>query len=102
MSITLLRQGEIELMPCTVPDPEQMNDDRAAWALHALLAFVDLTNVEADDALADLLSDLMHLSDRARADTDRDDAFDFEACLARARSNYQAETLAQPNTGGSL
>lgn len=44
--------------------------------------------VDYEDALGDLLSDLMHLSDR--------EPFDFEAALAHAHGHYAAETGAAP------
>ncbi len=65
------------------PDPESMNDDRAAWASEALERFQAVTGTDREDSLADLLCDLMHWSDRNN--------FDFEAALDRARWHYSAE-----------
>ena len=65
-------------------DVDGMNCERAEWAKAALHAFMAQTGVDYEDALGDLLSDLMHLSDR--------EPFDFEAALDRARCHYAAET----------
>lgn len=65
-------------------DPDNQNDDRAAWAAAALQAFVQVTGTEGPDAMADLLCDLMHLCDRA--------PYNFAAELQRAYGNYIAET----------
>jgi hypothetical protein len=66
------------------PDPENMNADRAEWAAAALRYFQCATGADYDDALGDLLCDLMHWSDR--------NDFHFEAALSRARMHYEAET----------
>lgn len=68
------------------PDLEGMNEDRARWADTAVEAFVDNTGSEPQDALPDLLCDLMHWCDRM--------GLDFNASLDRARSNYTDETRA--------
>lgn len=70
------------------PDIDGMNKERAQWAKVALDAFQLHTGVDDEDALADLLGDLMHLSDR--------EPFDFEAALDRARDHYAAETGSAP------
>ena len=70
------------------PDPEGMNDKRAAWAGTALAAFMKETGTEDEDALGDLLCDLMHWCDRNN--------YDFDAALDRARGHYEAETLGEP------
>lgn len=72
------------------PDPDNMNEDRAKWASVALLAFMEETGTEAEDALCDILCDLMHLADRRRDGED-----DFEAALRRARGHYEEETAAE-------
>lgn len=69
-------------------DIDGQNEDRARWAKASLQAFMDETGVEYEDALGDLICDLMHLSDR--------EPFDFEAALERARSHYAAETGEAP------
>ena len=66
------------------PNPDGMNDDRSAWAQTALAAFRLVTGTDEGDALADLLADLMHWSDRS--------GFSFAAALDRARCHYEAET----------
>jgi hypothetical protein len=71
------------------PDPESMNENRAAWARQALAAFIAATGADWDDALADLLCDLMHLCDRCGV------AFDCE--MARAKCHYEAETASEPS-----
>jgi hypothetical protein len=68
----------------SLPDPEGKNDDRAAWAGSALRHFQRATGADYEDALGDLLCDLMHWSDRNN--------FDFEAALFRAQGHYRAET----------
>jgi hypothetical protein len=70
------------------PDVDGQNGDRAKWAKTALQAFMAQTGVDYEDALRDLLGDLMHLSDR--------EPFDFEAAMERARGHYAAETGAAP------
>jgi hypothetical protein len=69
------------------PDPDNMNDDRAKWAQAALRAFRKATGADAEEALGDLLTDLMHWSDRNN--------FDFDAALDRARMHYEAETASE-------
>lgn len=66
------------------PDPDNMNDSRAAWAGVALLAFMLETATDREDALGDLLADLMHWADRHN--------FDFDLALDRARCHYAEET----------
>lgn len=66
------------------PDPEDMNDNRAAWANIAVRAFQAETGTDDEDALSDLLADLMHWSDRKN--------YDFDAALCRGRGHYEAET----------
>jgi len=66
------------------PDPDGMNDARAEWAAAALSHFQCCTGTDYEDAMADLLGDLMHLADRS--------PYDFEAALAKARGMYAEET----------
>jgi len=66
------------------PDPEGKNDDRAAWALSAIIAFEVATGCDRDHALGDLLADLMHWCDRSGED--------FDTALSRGRDHYAAET----------
>lgn len=70
-----------QLLP---PDPEGMNDDRAGWAGAALKAFRDVTHCDHEDAVSDLLANLMHHCDRS--------GLSFEEELERARRNYAEET----------
>src|SRR5579863_5577143 len=42
------------------PDPEEMNDARSDWAAAAIDAFRDETGTDLEDAVSDLLADLMH------------------------------------------
>jgi hypothetical protein len=69
------------------PDPENMNGDRAKWARAALRTFRKATGADVEEALGDLLADLMHWSDR--------NSFDFDAALERARTHYEAETAGE-------
>jgi len=71
------------------PDPEDMNDDRADWAEAALIEFRRITGTDDEDALGDLLCDLMHWSDR--------NGGDFENALRLARLHYDAETAPEPS-----
>jgi hypothetical protein len=66
------------------PNPDGMNFDRAAWADKAIDAFREATGTDLEDALGDLLADLMHWADRA--------GYDYDAALDRARGHYEAET----------
>lgn len=66
------------------PDPDGMNDTRAAWAATVLVEFQKATRTDREDALADLLTDLLHWCDRT--------GLDFDTELARGRGNYQEET----------
>lgn len=80
--------GDFRIPDGLPPDPEGMNDDRARWAGVALTAFRRETGADREDAVGDLLGDLMHWCDRA--------GFDFAIALDRARMHYEAET--QPET----
>ena len=69
-------------------NPEDMNDDRSESAAEALSAFQRVTGPKDEDALGDLLCDLMHRCDR--------DCCEFDASLSRARMHYKAETMSVP------
>lgn len=71
------------------PDPEGMNDSRAEWAEEALQTFMTRTGTDREDALGDLLSDLMHWADR--------NGTDFKAALRTADAHYHEETLGEDN-----
>lgn len=66
------------------PDREGMNGDRAAWAGVAITAFIKAVRCDPEDAVADLLVDIMHWCDRNGTD------FIFE--LERSRHMYRDET----------
>jgi hypothetical protein len=59
------------------------NLDRAEWAAAALRHFQSTTGADYQDALPDLLCDLLHWSDR--------DNVNFEKALKTARLHYEAE-----------
>ena len=64
-------------------EPEGMNDRHAEWAGLAIAAFMTATGTDGEDALGDLLTDLMHWADR--------NDYDFDAALFRAQGHYDAE-----------
>jgi hypothetical protein len=66
------------------PDPDEKNADRARWAEAALICFQIETGTDDEDALADLLCDLMHWCDR--------EGYAFKEALRRAKSHYGEET----------
>lgn len=59
------------------------NEDRADWAEKALKGFQADTGAEDEEAIADLVCDLLHLAARRGQDV--------ETILFRARYNYDAE-----------
>ena len=63
----------------------EMNRRRAAWADHAVQPFQIDSGTDREDAIADLLYDLMHLAD--------EEEDDFENMLATARQNYEGEVM---------
>jgi hypothetical protein len=69
------------------PDPDGMNDSRAACAANAIEQFAQTTGSNDEGVLSDLLADLMHWSDRRNMPFDRE--------LARAREHYEAETRSE-------
>src|SRR5262245_8562268 len=75
---------DFRVRPNLPPDPEGMNDNRAAWAGQALATFMVATGADEEDALGDLLANMMHWCDR--------NTYDFEIALDRARWHYEAET----------
>lgn len=66
------------------PDPDNANDRRSASANEGLKAFAEGAEAEPEDALADLLCNLMHLCDRTGQD--------FLKEFGRAGRNYLEET----------
>lgn len=81
------RGGEYRPLP---PDPDDSNYDRACWAGQALEKFIQTTKTDLEDALSDLLCDLMHWSDRQPIELQA-----FETALERARDAYRDETRAE-------
>ena len=75
------------------PDPQRLNARRARRAAAALAAYRRRTGADPEDAVSDLLTDLMHWCDRL--------GLAFPEALGRARSHYAAET-AQPATTTAL
>ena len=73
------------------PNPEGQDDDRGQSAQAAIRHFQIVTGCDWDDAIADLLADLMHLCDRETRE-DGETPLDFTAELERARQHYAAET----------
>jgi hypothetical protein len=69
------------------PDPDGMNDSRAAWAGNAIQQFALTTGSNDEDVLSDLLAELMHWCDCRQVPFDRE--------LARAREHYEAEKLGE-------
>jgi hypothetical protein len=77
-------------MTKTLPhDPHNRNNERADTASEALRQFQLVTGTDDEDALGDLLCNLIHWCDRNN--------FDFEAALLRARMHYEAETEEAPS-----
>lgn len=71
------------------PDPEEMNDKRAAWAASALAHFQLKTGTDDEDALHDLLCNLRHWADRAGEN--------FEEVLNGAMQCYKEEVTPWPD-----
>lgn len=69
---------------------EVTNAERAGWALQALTGFIDTTKVDAaDDAISDLIVDLLHLA--------RGRGFDAIALADRAKRAMIAEAAEDPD-----
>ena len=66
------------------PDPEGMNETRAGWADDCIALFMGATRTDREDALSDLLCNMMHWCDR------NNQSFDKE--LERANLHYDEET----------
>ncbi|MBV9016895.1 MAG: hypothetical protein JO058_14685 [Alphaproteobacteria bacterium] len=84
MAASQFRKGNIMTPTALPPDPEGMNERRAEWGARAIRHFQSHTCIDLEDALADLLCDLMHFADR--------NGFDFTHELHRAEMHYEAET----------
>jgi len=63
---------------------KEMNKERAGWARTALDLFAKTVNSsDQEEAVSDLLADLMHLCD--------EDEIESGEALARAKRNYEGE-----------
>lgn len=67
-------------------DPDRMNADRAGWASIAVKIFIEETGTDNEDAIADLICNLMHLCDKTSL------YGNFANELRRAMENYAMET----------
>lgn len=65
-------------------DPDNMNEARAEWAGQAVAAFMVATRTDPENALGDLLCDLMHWASK--------NGQNFDETLDRARRGYAMET----------
>lgn len=61
-----------------------MKDKRAGWADDCIAHFMGITGAELEDALSDLLCNMMHWCDR--------NGLQFENELERANMHYNEET----------
>ncbi|HEY9171364.1 MAG TPA: hypothetical protein VI136_03670 [Verrucomicrobiae bacterium] len=68
---------------------EDMNASRVRWADIILEEFQSLTGSDLEDAVSDLLADLMHWCDQSGQN--------FEKELRRAQTHYTAETAPMPD-----
>lgn len=67
------------------PDPDGMNEARAAWADGCLNTMAGASGCErGKEALGDMLCNCFHWCDR--------NGLDMDEMIERARSNYKAET----------
>ncbi len=87
-------QDRPELSRPLPPDPDELNACRAQWAAVALAAFRRQTGADAEDALSDLLADLMHWCDRS--------GLSFVDELRRALGHYEEEAPADSETSARL
>jgi hypothetical protein len=62
------------------------NEKRADWADKAINTFIEATGTDPEDAVSDLLCDIMHWCDLYNE-------YDFDAELDRARGHYDCEIL---------
>lgn len=74
------------------PDPDDMNEKRAAWAGECINLMSTLTGCEpGQEALGDLMCDLFHWGDRNGITPDQ-----MEFMFANRRKAYDEETMADP------
>lgn len=66
------------------PDPDNMNERRGEWAGAALQEYQRQTGADIEDAVSDLMADLMHWCDQNNQE--------FDTELQRAHSHYTRET----------
>lgn len=84
MTSSQLPKVTLDVLP---PDPDGLNDRRARWAEMTLEYFMSLTGTDAEDAICDLIGDILHLCDR------KEEKYGFfEKQMARARAHYYEET----------
>jgi hypothetical protein len=76
------------------PDPDRRNAHRALGAAAALAEFQRQTGADLEDAVSDLLADLMHWCDRFGQE--------FPKELRRALDHYEEETAARSETTALL
>lgn len=77
-------------MPATLPpDLDGDNGYRAALASTALRGYIRDTRCDDEDAIADLITSLMHYADRHD--------INFDAQLRQAENNYAVDTWANIN-----
>ena len=69
-------------------DPERLNSSPALWAAVALEEFRRQTGADLEDAVSDLLADLMHWCDRFGQE--------FQNEFRRAMNHYSEETATDP------
>jgi hypothetical protein len=74
------------------PDPEERNENRARSADAVLEMFQWQTDADIEDALSDLLANLMHWCDRFGQD--------FQKEFRRAQNHYREETASSPAMAG--
>lgn len=67
------------------PDPEGLNDVRSETGRKALYAFCKATSTDIEDAVADLIANIMHACDR------HSELGDFVTCFARSERQYLEE-----------
>ena len=67
------------------PDPDNQNDDRADWAGQCIELFQKITRCDEEDAVHDLITDLVHWCDRQGT-------VDFNDELNHAAAMYNEET----------
>lgn len=73
-------------------DPDEMNEQRAAWAASVLSSFQSLTRCDpGEECLRDLLTNLHHWADQS--------GVRWDAAVALATSSYLAEVDGAPVTG---